>query len=323
MKVLIYGNKGWIGSMMCKLMQKNNISYVGSKVRANDKTGVEQELIDIKPTHVMSFIGRTHGIINNKPYTTIDYLEQKGKINENVRDNLFSPLVLALLCQKHNIHFTYLGTGCIFKYDELHLSGDETTGFGEESLPNFFGSQYSVVKGYTDELLHLFEDSVLNLRIRMPITDTLEPRNFITKITSYEYICSIPNAMTVLDDLLPLALDMTIKGITGTVNLTNPGLISHNDILEMYKEIVDANFTWKNFSSEEQSKILAADRSNNCLDTTKLQEMYPNVKHIKVSVRETLIRINSKINGKNRIRKHKKRLRKKKIRTKKKQKRIK
>ena len=294
MKVLIYGQKGWIGSMMCKLMEQNNIDYVGSKVRANDKTGVEQEILDVKPTHVMSFIGRTHGTIDDKEYTTIDYLEQKGKINENVRDNLFSPIVLALLCQKHNIHFTYLGTGCIFKYDESHPYGDETTGFREDYLPNFFGSGYSVVKGYTDELMHFFEDSVLNLRIRMPITDTLEPRNFITKITTYEHICSIPNAMTVLDELLPIALNMAIKGVTGTVNLTNPGLVSHNDILEMYKEIVDPSFTWKNFSPEEQAKILAADRSNNCLDTTKLQEMYPNVKHIKESVRETLIRINSK-----------------------------
>ena len=294
MKVLIYGHKGWIGSMMCNLMKKNNIGYVGSKVRVNDKTSVEQELLEVKPTHVMSFIGRTHGTIGNKEYTTIDYLEQNGKINENIRDNLFSPIVLALLCQKHNIHFTYLGTGCIFKYDESHPSGDETTGFGEESLPNFFGSQYSVVKGYTDELMHFFEDSVLNLRIRMPITDVLEPRNFITKITTYEHICSIPNAMTVLDDLLPVALDMTLRGVTGTVNLTNPGLVSHNEILEMYKEIVDPCFTWKNFSLEEQAKILAADRSNNCLDTTKLQHMYPEVKHIRDAVRETLIRMKEK-----------------------------
>jgi 3,5-epimerase/4-reductase len=52
--------------------------------------------------------------------------------------------------------------------------------------------------------------------------------------------------MTVLPELLPYVLDMMEKGITGTMNLTNPGLISHNEILEMYKEIIDPNFTWKN-----------------------------------------------------------------------------
>ena len=101
--------------------------------------------------------------------------------------------------------------------------------------------------------------------------------------------------MTVLDELLPYALDMAKKGITGTINLTNPGLVSHNEILEMYREIVDPSFTWKNFSQEEQAKILAADRSNNCLDTSKLKEMFPEVKHIKDSVRETLERMKNRL----------------------------
>ena len=77
----------------------------------------------------------------------------------------------------------------------------------------------------------------------MPITNKHEPRNFITKITTYEYICSIPNSMTVLDELLPYILDMARNKITGTYNLTNPGVISHNEILEMYKKYVDKNFT--------------------------------------------------------------------------------
>lgn len=291
MRVLVYGHRGWIGGMMCSVLEKNNIEYVVSVVRANDKDAVEQELRIINPTHVMSFIGRTHGTHDGKVYTTIDYLEQKGKIVDNVRDNLFSPMVLAILCKKHNIHYTYLGTGCIFKYDEEHPVGNTKTGFYENSLPNFFGSGYSVVKGYTDELMHLFDDSVLNLRIRMPITDKLEPRNFITKITSYEYICSIPNAMTVLDELLPYVLDMAKNKVTGTVNLTNPGVVSHNEILEMYRDIVDPDFTWKNFSQEEQAKILAADRSNNSLNTNRLESMYPEIKHIKESVRDVLQRM--------------------------------
>ena len=90
--------------------------------------------------------------------------------------------------------------------------------------------------------------------------------------------------MTVLPELLPIALDMMKKKMTGTINLTNPGIISHNEILELYKDIVDSNFRWENFSPEEQAKILAAGRSNNCLDTTKLVSLYPNVTPIKESV---------------------------------------
>ena len=66
----------------------------------------------------------------------------------------------------------------------------------------------------------------------------------------------------------------------------------------MYKEIVDPTFTWKNFTPEEQAKILAADRSNNCLDTTKLSLLYPEIKNIKESIRDTLIRMKSKLDDK-------------------------
>ena len=50
--------------------------------------------------------------------------------------------------------------------------------------------------------------NVLNLRIRMPITGDMNSRNFITKITTYEKICSIKNSMTVLPELLPKVIDM-------------------------------------------------------------------------------------------------------------------
>jgi len=295
MKFLIFGHKGWIGSMVINLLNKQKIGFVCASSRADDKIAVEEEIIKHSPTHIMSFIGRTHGTTEDgTKYPTIDYLEQKGKLKENIRDNIFAPMVLGLLCKKYNIHFTYLGTGCIFDYDTSHLFGNEQTGFNENDIPNYFNSSYSTVKGYTDQLMHLLEDDCLNLRIRMPINDKLDPRNFITKILNYEYICSIPNSMTVLDDLLPCAIKMAINKETGTINLTNPGVITHNEILEMYRNIIDPSLQWKNFTIEQQDKVLAAGRSNNCLDTTKLQGKFPNILHIKESVKQTIMRMKKK-----------------------------
>lgn len=292
MKVLIYGANGWIGKQVCNLLDSMNINWVEGKVRAENINELENEINNLSPTHIMSFIGRTHGEINGTKYTTIDYLEQKGKIKENIRDNLYSPLVLAILSNKLNFHYTYLGTGCIFEFDNLHPFGQEINGFNEEAVPNFFGSSYSIVKGYTDKLMHMFPN-VLNVRIRMPITSDLNERNFITKIITYEKICSVPNSMTVLPELLPILIDMAKNKVVGTINLTNPGLISHNEILEMYKEIVDTTFTWQNFSIEEQNAILASGRSNNYLDTSRLQSLYPNVRNIKDSIKDCLLIIKS------------------------------
>jgi len=293
MKILIYGANGWIGTYFRTILDKTilenpSIEYVIGKSRTDNKVTLLKEIENISPTHIISFIGRTHGEIGDRKISTIDYLEEPGKLVENVRDNLFSPFLLSEICRSYNIHYTYLGTGCIFKYDDDHPYEEEKNGFTEESLPNFFGSSYSIVKGYTDQMMQLYSDTTLNLRIRMPITGTFSERNFITKITHYKKICSIANSMTVLPEMLPLIIKMMQQNITGTINLTNPGLITHNEILEMYKEIIDPEFKWENFTIEEQNQILASKRSNNHLDTLKLENLYPSVLPIKQAVRKCL-----------------------------------
>ena len=274
MKWLVYGSKGWIGGMTINCLMRNGETIVEATARADNEVDVEAEIQSCSPDRILCLIGRTHG----PGYSTIDYLEQKGKLVENVRDNLYSPIVLAILGKKHGIHVTYLGTGCIF------TDRPSETMFTEESRPNFFGSGYSTVKGFTDRLMHFFSDSVLNLRIRMPIVGFHHPRNFITKITTYEKICSIPNSMTVLEDMIPIMIQLATEQTTGTINLTNPGTISHNKILELYQTLVDPAFTWKNFTIEEQAQILLSERSNNELDTTRLRELCPHVPTIHSSI---------------------------------------
>lgn len=282
MVFLIYGHRGWIGGQFIKLLESERIDFVKGEARLELTSDVESEIQTVNPTHVIAFTGRTHGSINGKEYTTIDYLEQPGKLTENVRDNLFAPMTLANLSAKYNYHFTYLGTGCIFESTQTNPE------FDESSTPNFFGSSYSIVKGYTDQLMHNYSDTTLNVRIRMPITADLNPRNFITKILRYEKICSMPNSMTVLPELLPILLDMIANKLTGTINLTNPGTITHNEILEMYREMVRPEFKWTNFTVDEQNCILAAGRSNNKLDTSLLESMYPNVTPIHAAIRKIM-----------------------------------
>ncbi len=282
-KLLIFGSKGWIGNQFIEYLNANkdeNITYMETNVRADNEQLVTDVIMAHSPTHIISFIGRTYG----GDFNTIDYLEQPGKLTDNVRDNLYAPMVLANLSYKFNIHYTYLGTGCIFSQEDPTKKS-----YMETDNPDFFGSSYSTVKGFTDRLMRLYPNT-LNLRIRMPIVDFEHPRNFITKITQYEKICSMPNSMTVLPDFYPIILDMMKNKETGTMNLVNPGLITHNEILEMYKEIVNPDFTWSNFSIEEQNQILKSKRSNNHLNTSKLEKLYPSILPIHYSVRNCLLK---------------------------------
>tara|TARA_B100001121_G_scaffold202158_1_gene176824 strand:+ start:1804 stop:2682 length:879 start_codon:yes stop_codon:yes gene_type:complete len=281
--VYIVGHKGWIGQMYLKLFDERNIKYYFSEHRG-ESDEIKSDILEKKVSHVLCCMGRTHGCRDGVNYTTIDYLQSHDVLNQNVNDNLFVPVSLALFCDYYKIHFTYMGTGCIYTYDDEH--NIDGIGFNEEDSPNFFGSNYSVVKGHTNELMKY--TNALTLRIRMPITSCLSPRNFITKITNYEKICSIKNSMSVLPELLPLSITMMENKDTGIYNLTNPGSISHNEILEMYRDIVDPNFTWKNFTIEEQDKVLSSKRSNNLMDTNKLSNKYK-VDDINIAVNKVLI----------------------------------
>ena len=282
MKLLIFGSRGWIGRQFCEYLDNNNILYIESDSRADNEKDVEKEINEYKPTNIVSFIGRTYG----GTFNTIDYLEQPGKLVDNIRDNLYAPMILSILCERYNIHYTYMGTGCIFEYGADEAGEAKKR---EDDVPNFFGSSYSIVKGYTDRLQHMYSKNTLNLRIRMPIVNYDHDRNFITKITKYEYVCSVANSMTVLPDMFPVIADMIKKNVAGTFNLCNKGAITHNEILELYKTHVDNNFTWKNFSIEEQNKVLLSKRSNIELSTDKLYELYPNIPDIRTSIENCMI----------------------------------
>lgn len=145
-----------------------------------------------------------------------------------------------------------------------------------------------------EELLKEY-DNVCTLRVRMPISSDLSnPRNFITKISRYNKVVNIPNSMTVLDELLPIAVEMAKRNLRGIYNFTNPGAVSHNEILEMYKEYINQDFKWSNFTLEEQAKVIVAARSNNEMDASKLKNEFPELLSIKDSLIKYVFEPNKK-----------------------------
>jgi len=276
MKILLFGHRGWIASLWLEDVAKHHPDWTvhRASARAEDVQAVEVELDEVAPDRVVLMIGRTHG----PGYSTIDYLEQPGKLVENLNDNMMGVITVCAATEKRGIHTTYLGTGCIFDgYDHAYT---------EEDRPDFFGSSYSVVKGVTDRMIRMFSH-VLTLRIRMPITHTNNPRNFISKITTYKKVCSTPNSMTVLDDFIPVFSDMIETKLTGVFNCTNPGMITHQEILDLYTTLVDKDFTYSLCGREELSTLIISARSNNEMDTTKLTSIYPDI----LPIRDSIIRV--------------------------------
>jgi len=266
MNILFYGAKGWIGNMIAKkwaeLYPKDIIKISNTRVCPQNIDKID---LEIQWAHrVFSTVGRTSGTTKDGTFIpNIDYLETN--LNENARDNIFVPILLAQLCKKYAKHLSYLGTGCIFSRD----TNNNDYIYSELDTPDFFGSSYSIIKGYTDTLMKTY-DNVLNIRIRMPITDDWNPKNFIAKIVNFQNIHSLPNSMTYLPSLIPIMIKLARMNYSGTYNFVN-GHISHQEILELYKEIVDPSHQYRLIDEKELSTLLTAKRSNNILDTSKLR----------------------------------------------------
>jgi len=280
---LLFGKNGWIGGMLIDLLKAQGKTYYLAESRTYDRESVIAEIEKYKVTHVLNAAG-----VTGRP--NVDWCEDHKA--ETIRSNVIGTLVVADVCAERKVHHLLYATGCIFEYDASHPIGGP--GFTETDKPNFHGSYYSHTKAMVEDMLHAYP-TTCTLRVRMPISDDLSPRNFVTKIVKYDRVVDIPNSMTVLTELLPASLYMADQGLTGIYNFCNPGAISHNEVLALYKKHVDPDYTWTNFTVEEQAKILKAGRSNNTLDHTKLmQALGPHaseVNEIHVAMENAMIRM--------------------------------
>jgi len=264
--ILIFGGKtGYIGQKLAHLFSEQGHNVVCATSRLENREEVNLEILATQPDRIINAAG-----ITGRP--NIDWCETHKQ--ETIRANILGALNLADFAYVYNIHLTYIGTGCIYEYDEKHpMAGG--IGFTEEEAPNFNGSFYSQGKIALEKFQTSYPN-ILNLRIKMPISKELD-KGFIGKITKYKKLVNIPNSMSILEDILPLVVDMSLRELTGIFNMVNPGTLSHNQVLDLYKKYINPQFTYENFTLEEQAKILIARRANAELSANKLLSLYPNI----------------------------------------------
>jgi UDP-glucose 4,6-dehydratase len=270
---LVYGRTGWIGGKLGKLLTEQGHRWMYGAGRLEDRASILDDVKRSKCTHVLCAAG-----VTGRP--NVDWCEDHK--TETIRANVIGVLNLCDVALENDVHVTNFATGCIYKYDDEHVIGGKP--FTETDDPNFGGSFYSETKSYMEMMLRHYPN-VMQLRVRMPIDGDLQnPRNFITKIANYAKVVNIPNSMTVLEEFVPMAVEGALRKLTGAYNWTNPGAISHNEVLELYRDYLHPEFTWENFTEEEQAEVIKAPRSNNTMCGKKIRDAFPQVLDIKQSI---------------------------------------
>lgn len=191
-------------------------------------------------------------------------------LEETLKGNVLLPHLLATMNQTRGRPLVHISSGCIYNgYDKLYT----------EECPSDFdfnnGSVYSGTKAMAETVLREFADRHYIFRLRIPFDHHSSPRNYITKMLSYDTLLDAVNSMTNRQDFAKAVINLLeMKAPYGTYNITNPGSMSTSQVVDMIKEHIAPDKEYKFFKDfEEFYKHARAPRSNCVLDTAKVESL--------------------------------------------------
>lgn len=258
MKIYILGSTGFLGGMFNEYLKQTNHEVFIDRIDVTDFVALKNKFNEVKPDVVVNFSGV-------RAYPTVDWCEDNKE--QTVAVNVGGAINFTLASLGVGAFPIMISSGCMY-------SGGHEKEYTENDTPNFEDSFYSKMRVAMQKAL---EDlPVLQLRIRMPVSMYSHPRNFIDKIASYKKVISIPNSVTLIEDLWPAILQLIDKKPVGVLNVTNDGYVEHSKILKVYKEIVDPSHNYIPITLEElqgPGGITKAKRSNCVLCNKKLKSL--------------------------------------------------
>lgn len=256
MKVCILGASGFMGERCALYFESRGHEVFTERVDVTDVNAVRGAFEKYSPDVVINFAGV-------RAYPTIDWCEDHKE--ETVAVNVGGAINVAVVAIERGIYSIQIASGCIY-------SGDENEEFTEEDEPNFTGSFYSRMRIVMQNALE--ELPVLQVRIRMPISLSAHPRNLLTKIASYKKVISLPNSITLIEDMFVALEKLSEIRPTGILNLTNDGYVTHGDLLAAYKKIVDPSHEYELIDVKElETNVVKAGRSNCVLSNKKMKSL--------------------------------------------------
>ena len=252
---LLLGASGYLGMQMARALDALGVRYVTCSARLEDRAAIEAALALHRPSFCICAAG-TAGRPN------IAWCDTHQA--ETIRANVLGQLNVVDACLKFDVHVTLIGSGAM--YNGTAAGG---RAFAEDDPPQqtemdrFF---YVRMRVHLETLLASYSH-VLNLRVMYPLSGDGHERSLLSKLLRFPTVISQPISLTVTDSLFPIAVRMAQARKVGTFHLVNKGTITHDEILQIYREHVDGSASWTLGTSGGQAAPKLA--------TEKLEEFAP------------------------------------------------
>lgn len=282
--IVLVGSTGYVGSAFSELLKTKNVEFTtlsGREIANGSKKQFSDALKELNAKFLVNCAGYT-----GKP--NVDACEYD---KANCLDgNAVLPGLIREVCSDLSIKWGHVSSGCIF--------GGERPGGGgwlEDDAPNFSFrkppcSFYSGTKALGEEVLGYQEtprgegewpawshdDSPDGYvwRLRIPFNQIDNPRNYLSKLQTYASLLQATNSLSQLEDFVTACFECYEKDVPlGIYNVTNPGAVSTERVVDLIKKTGVNNKDFKFFEDEADfmSKAAKAPRSNCILDDNKLK----------------------------------------------------
>lgn len=271
--ILLLGSNGYVGKAIAQELRSRDLEYIVHQARYPlDEQAFACFLIFNKIDCIINCAGFV-GMPN------VDSCEDADNKIPCLYANALLPVQILNICNKLNIKFNHISSGCIYTDAACDRAMDPTIVFQEKHAPNFdFNSNkaswYSCTKALGETLLLNDNASAgCNIfRLRIPFNGVINDRNYLTKLCKYPVLLNATNSLSNLNEFARAVVEISPQVNYGIqiYNVTQPGYIKTAEIVEMLqKKNLVADKQWFK-SIEDFNRVVKAPRSNCTLDSTKI-----------------------------------------------------
>ena len=271
---IILGSNGYIAQAIVEELKSRNLSHATLSRDNVDYTNMKflDQWIS-NNAYQKTVKDRNVSIINCAGYIgkpNVDACELNKA--DTVEGNVIFPAMLSQLCANKGYLYTHISSGCIY--------GGYSKDFTEEDAPNFDfqnGSFYSGTKALAEKIVKQNNPNSYIFRLRIPFDEFESPRNYLTKLLTYDQLLDARNSLSHRADFAKYTIDLIEQRVPfGIYNVTNKGSVTTKEVVELMKEHLKPNKEFKFFSKLDNfMQEVTAPRSNCVLDTSKIEQYIP------------------------------------------------
>lgn len=268
---IILGKNGYIAEAIVKELKSRDLSHVTlSRTDVNYTNKCDFDLYVLNKFHRNVLEGEDIVFVNCAGYIgrpNVDACELAKA--DCIEGNVLFPAMLSQLCADRGYQYVHISSGCIY--------GGYEKDFTEEDAPNFDfqnGSFYSGTKALAEKVVLQNNANSYIFRLRIPFDEYASPRNYLTKLLSYDTLLDAKNSLSHRADFAKYTMDLIEQKVPhGIYNITNKGSVTTKDVVELIKKYNLSNKDFKFFDDLESfGKETIAPRSNCVLDTSKIEQ---------------------------------------------------